>query len=72
MDKQEVNYEKATILFEDKNGDAWCRRLTPTEARILLGTVACLDLEHQGEIDAIPVQPVKIYRREWRTENDEA
>ena len=33
MDKLEINDQFAVILFEDKTGGAWCKKVTGAEAR---------------------------------------
>lgn len=37
MDKLEINDKFAVILFEDKTGGAWCKKVTGAEARLILG-----------------------------------
>ncbi|EHR8159191.1 hypothetical protein KUV00_001612 [Escherichia coli] len=60
MDKLEINDQFAVILFEDKTGGAWCKKVTGTEARLILGMASALN---EGELPAIPINPVKIYKR---------
>lgn len=33
MDKMEINDQFAVILFQDKTGGAWCKKVTGAEAR---------------------------------------
>ncbi|HAW7813142.1 TPA: hypothetical protein JLL51_002130 [Escherichia coli] len=65
MEQQEINMKEVVILFEDHNGDAWCKHLSGAEARLALTFIAALD---EGDFNAIPVKPVKIYRREVKNE----
>lgn len=65
MKQQEINMKEVIILFEDHNGDAWCKHLSGVEARLALTFIAALD---EGDFNAIPVKPVKIYRREVKGE----
>lgn len=37
MDKLEINDKFAVILFKDKTGGAWCKKVTGAEARLILG-----------------------------------
>lgn len=60
MDKLEINDKFAVILFEDKTGGAWCKKVTGAEARLILGMASALN---EGELPAIPINPVKIYKR---------
>lgn len=60
MDKLEINDQFAVILFEDKTGGAWCKKVTGTEARLILGMASALN---EGELPSIPIKPVKIYKR---------
>ncbi|WP_421519515.1 hypothetical protein [Escherichia coli] len=43
MDKLEINDQFAVILFEDKTGGAWCKRVTGAEARLILGMASALN-----------------------------
>ena len=65
MEQQEINMKKVVILFEDHNGEAWCKYLSGVEARLALTFIAALD---EGDFNAIPVKPVNIYRREVKDE----
>ncbi|EFG5337221.1 hypothetical protein BM676_001304 [Escherichia coli] len=67
MDKLEINDQFAVILFEDKTGGAWCKKVTGTEARLILGMASALN---EGELPAIPIKPVKIYKRGDDRENN--
>lgn len=60
MDKLEINDQFAVILFQDKTGGAWCKKVTGAEARLILGMASALN---EGELQAIPIKPVKIYKR---------
>lgn len=60
MDKLEINDKFAVILFEDKTGGAWYKKVTGAEARLILGMASALN---EGELPAIPVKPVHIYIR---------
>lgn len=66
MDKLEINDQFAVILFEDKTGGACCKKVTGAEARLILGMASALN---DGELPAIPVKPVHIYKR-GDNEND--
>ncbi|EHC4099759.1 hypothetical protein JTG28_003641 [Escherichia coli] len=37
MDKLEINDQFVVLLFEDKTGGAWCKKVTGAEARLILG-----------------------------------
>lgn len=65
MKQQEINMKEVIILFEDRNGDAWGKHLSGVEARLAITFIAALD---EGDFNAIPVKPVKIYRREVKDE----
>lgn len=52
MDKLEINDQFAVILFEDKTGGAWCKKVTGAEARLILGMASALN---EGELPAIPL-----------------
>ncbi|EKD5786643.1 hypothetical protein U2S04_003017 [Escherichia coli] len=67
MDKLEINDQFAVILFEDKTGDAWCKKVTGAEARLILGMASELN---DGELPAVPVEPVHIYGRSNDNENN--
>lgn len=43
MDKLEINDQFAVILFEDKTGGAWCKKITGAEARLILGMASALN-----------------------------
>lgn len=43
MDKLEINDQFAVILFEDKTGGAWCKKVTGAEARLILGMASALN-----------------------------
>lgn len=58
-------HERSGYSFEDRNGDAWCKHLSGVEARLALTFIAALD---EVDFNAIPVKPVKIYRREVKDE----
>ncbi len=60
MDKLEINDQIVVILFEDKTGGAWCKKVTGAEARLILGMVSALN---EGELPAIPIKRAKIYKR---------
>ncbi|HCB8024372.1 TPA: hypothetical protein M2E12_001155 [Escherichia coli] len=60
MEQQEINMKEVIILFEDHNGDAWCKHLSGVEARLALTFIAALN---EGDFNAIPVKPVRIYKR---------
>lgn len=60
MDKLEINDQFAVILFEDKTGGAWYKKVTGAEARLILGMASPLN---EGELPAIPIKPVEIYMR---------
>ncbi|HFO4232502.1 TPA: hypothetical protein ACHJ1X_001638 [Escherichia coli] len=60
MDKLEINDQFAVILFEDKTGGAWCKKVTGTEAHLILKIASALN---EGELPAIPIKPVHIYKR---------
>ena len=60
MDKLEINDQFAVILFEDKTGGAWCKKVTGAEARLILGMASALN---EGELSAVPIEPVHIYGR---------
>lgn len=60
MDKLEINDQFAVILFEDKTGGAWCKKVTGAEARLILGMASALN---EGELSAIPIKPVHICKR---------
>ncbi|EFB2488781.1 hypothetical protein FHO94_00440 [Escherichia coli] len=60
MDKLEINDQFVVLLFEDKTGCAWCKKVTGAEARLILGMASALN---EGELPAIPIEPVKIYKR---------
>lgn len=47
MDKLEINDQFAVILFEDKTGGAWCKKVTGAEARLILGMASALN---EGEL----------------------
>lgn len=44
MDKLEINDQFAVILFEDKTGGAWCKKVTGAEARLILGMASTLNV----------------------------
>ena len=44
MDKLEINDQFAVILFEDKTGGAWCKKVTGAEARLILGMASALTM----------------------------
>ena len=52
MDKLEINDQFAVILFEDKTGGAWCKRVTGAEARLILGMASALN---EGELPATSI-----------------
>ncbi|HHU7458957.1 TPA: hypothetical protein ACUKXB_000926 [Escherichia coli] len=54
MDKLEINDQFAVILFEDKTGGAWCKKVTGAEARLILGMASALN---DGELPAVPIEP---------------
>lgn len=47
MDKLEINDQFAVILFEDKTGGAWCKKVTGAEARLILDMASALN---EGEL----------------------
>lgn len=60
MDKMEINDQFAVILFQDKTGGAWCKKVTGAEARLILGMASAYSMVN---CHAIPIKPVKIYKR---------
>ncbi|HCB7960113.1 TPA: hypothetical protein M2D79_001905 [Escherichia coli] len=60
MDKLEINDQFVALLFEDKTGGAWCKKVTGAEARLILGMASALN---EGELPAIPIKLVRIYKR---------
>ena len=58
MDKLEINDQFAVILFEDKTGGAWCKKVTGAEARLILGMASAFNIG-----SCLPIKPVKIYKR---------
>ncbi len=43
MDKLEINDQFVVLLFEDKTGGAWCKKVTGAEARLILGMASALN-----------------------------
>ena len=67
MDKLEINDQFVVLLFEDKTGGAWCKKVTGAEARLILGMASALN---DGELPAISIEPVHIYGRNREDENN--
>lgn len=44
MDKLEINDQFAVILFEDKTGGEWCKKVTGEEACLILGMASAFNM----------------------------
>lgn len=66
MDKLEINDQFAVILFEDKTGGAWCKKVTGAEARLILG-MASASYGHIYSIGGKYIKRSQEFRPRFRT-----